>query len=541
MGVPLVVIIAWPLLRSLTLSLLITGIALFNALLSMALVFVAQREMNAVLTPMPSLVLVLSVSAGVHVVNYFRQVRNQGGRHTAIRTLRRAWLPCSLAAATTAIGQAALTASKTGPVREFGLYSAATITVATPLILFTLPGLLELWGERLGVCPNTTVATEHVLWSKISSAIHRYHAILALIGILAFATCLAGVLQLDTTLTVPTTFSPSTRVVRDAQWLEEHVRPLGQLEVVVDFEASRAASTTRRLVFLQTVARSIAEIPEVERTFSLLDFIPPIPTDAGVRATMRRAVIGRGVDRNIDAILQTNYVTKGGEVDRWRISVYVSLLATTEYSELVDRIESRVSETLALADGPAPLRYECTGLIAVIDQIQSQMLNDLILTYMFSAFAITATMCVVLRSLLGGAMSMLPNVFPAILVLGALGWLGVRLDVGSIMTASVALGIAVDDSLHLLVWFLRGVGSGQSRQNAVFDSLCHCGRAMMQTTGICAIGIHLLGYSYFIPTARFGWFVAAMLVVALLGDLILLPALLVGPIGRICFRQWKKR
>ncbi len=164
------------------------------------------------------------------------------------------------------------------------------------------------------------------------------------------------------------------------------------------------------------------------------------------------------------------------------------------------------------------------------------MLKDLISTYATAFLAVTATMCLALGSVRAGLVSMIPNLFPAVVMLGLLGWLDVKMDVGSIMTASVALGIAVDGTLHYVIAFRRSVGAGTSQARGIQESFSRCGVALVQATVICALGIHFLGYSDFLPTARFGWLIAAMLTLALFGDLVLLPALLVGPLGRLFVR-----
>jgi uncharacterized protein len=146
-------------------------------------------------------------------------------------------------------------------------------------------------------------------------------------------------------------------------------------------------------------------------------------------------------------------------------------------------------------------------------------------------------MIVMLRAVGGGLVSMLPNAFPALLVFGAMGWSGRLLDIGSMMTASVALGIAVDDTIHFLSWFRRGLQAGLSRVESIRHAYHHCATAMIQTTLICGIGMAAFALSSFMPTARFAGLMITLLSAALLGDLILLPALLAGPLGRCSERR----
>jgi predicted RND superfamily exporter protein len=94
------------------------------------------------------------------------------------------------------------------------------------------------------------------------------------------------------------------------------------------------------------------------------------------------------------------------------------------------------------------------------------------------------------------------------------------------------MGIAVDDTLHFLNFFDRRIAAGESREHAILAAYQHCGRAMIQTTLICGAGLAIFAFSDFVPTARFAWMMVALLAAALIGDLILLPALLLGPFSR---------
>ncbi len=100
------------------------------------------------------------------------------------------------------------------------------------------------------------------------------------------------------------------------------------------------------------------------------------------------------------------------------------------------------------------------------------------------------------------------------------------------MTASVALGIAIDDTLHFLAWFRREKSLNQTSEEAVHSALKHCGRAMIHTTFICGLGLLVFGFSDFIPTQRFAWMMLTLLTTALIGDLLFLPAMLMQPFAK---------
>jgi len=153
---------------------------------------------------------------------------------------------------------------------------------------------------------------------------------------------------------------------------------------------------------------------------------------------------------------------------------------------------------------------------------------------------IALTMMLLLRSPSAGFVSMLPNLFPVVVIFGAMGWMGVLIDVGSMMTASVALGVAVDDTMHYLSWFRTGLDEGHDRKGAAMAAYERCATAMTQTTLIGGLGLAVFAFSTFTPTERFGMLMLVLLFAALFGDLVFLPAMLTGPLGRF-FDHGRKR
>ena len=146
---------------------------------------------------------------------------------------------------------------------------------------------------------------------------------------------------------------------------------------------------------------------------------------------------------------------------------------------------------------------------------------------------ITVVMIVSLRSLSTGVVAMIPNLTPILLVFGVLGWAGWYVDIGMMMSGSIALGIAVDGTFHFLVRYHEHRRDGGTRHDSSREALGRTGPPILLAAIIAAAGMLALSLSPFLPTMRFGLLTAAMLVTALLGDLVLLPALLaLGSRGR---------
>ncbi|MCG8583612.1 MAG: MMPL family transporter [Pirellulales bacterium] len=181
-----------------------------------------------------------------------------------------------------------------------------------------------------------------------------------------------------------------------------------------------------------------------------------------------------------------------------------------------------------------------TGAVPVVYKAQRELLNGLIKSIGLAFVTIAIVMMFKLGGVLPGLVSMIPNVFPVVIVFGLMGWLGVLVDIGAMMTASIALGVAVDDTVHFLTWFRIGLNEGKSRKDAVRLAYSRCARAMTQTTIIGGLGLAVFALSTFTPTKVFGFMMLSILTAALVGDLILLPALLVGPLGK-CFKAKKQK
>ncbi|MFP6691497.1 MAG: MMPL family transporter [Pirellulales bacterium] len=182
-----------------------------------------------------------------------------------------------------------------------------------------------------------------------------------------------------------------------------------------------------------------------------------------------------------------------------------------------------------------------TGVVPLVYKAQRTLLSGLVNSTGLAFVLICVVMILILRSPLAGLLSMIPNVFPVLVIFGGMGWLGIYVDIGTMMCASVAMGVAVDDTVHYLTWFRRGILSGLDRRAAVRLAYERCATAMIQTTIIGGLGLAVFMLSTFTPTRRFGLLMLILLSAALVGDLIFLPALLAGPIGRFFTRRLQKQ
>jgi uncharacterized protein len=173
-----------------------------------------------------------------------------------------------------------------------------------------------------------------------------------------------------------------------------------------------------------------------------------------------------------------------------------------------------------------------TGVVPIVYKAQRALLENLIQSSFWSFVTITPLMMLVCRSISGGAVVMLPNVLPVLVVFGGMGWLGIPVDIGSMMAASIALGVAVDDTIHYLTWYREGLIEYGDRRTAIINAYKRCAPPTLQAAMISGLGLAVFAFSTFTPTQRLGWLMMTILLAGVVAELIMLPAILAGPLGK---------
>jgi len=353
-----------------------------------------------------------------------------------------------------------------------------------------------------------------------------------------------GTFRVQSSVKLMKLFSPDAPIVNDYAWLEEHLGPLVPMEIVLKIDNEKCRlSFLDRMRLAARVERAVEELDAVGGALSAATFAPDLSPDTGSSGALRILGIDRRrtrdqlINRRLEAHRDEfrEYLTVDGNVELWRVSARVEALSDLDYGYFVGEIQKKVDPVVAAyreagVEGVEPVY---TGVIPLVYKTQRELMRGLFRSLAMAFVLIAVVMVVVLRNPAAGLMAMIPNLFPVIVIFGAMGWLGVLVDIGSMMTASVALGVAVDDTIHYLTWFRRGLDQGHDRKGAAMLAYERCAAAMTQTTLIGGLGLAVFAFSTFTPTQRFGMLMLTLLFAALVGDLIFLPALLSGPIGRL--------
>lgn len=182
-----------------------------------------------------------------------------------------------------------------------------------------------------------------------------------------------------------------------------------------------------------------------------------------------------------------------------------------------------------------------TGVVPIVYKAQRALLNSLVESTFWSFLTITPIMMFVSRSFTAGLVAMIPNVLPVLAIFGGMGWLGIPLDIGSMMTASIALGVAVDDTIHFLARYREELDHQGDCKKAIVATYQHCAIPTLQAAMISGLGLSVFAFSTFTPTQRFGWLMLTILIAGVMSELVMLPAMLAGRLGRVFQPMAKSR
>lgn len=536
-------VLSWWCLRSWALTAMVFTTALFSAGLALAIVWFSGSQMNAILLTMPSLVYVAATSGAIHLANYYRDaIREHGIEGAPDRAVAAAWLPLALATGTTAVGLASLGISELVPIKMFGIYSAFGVVASLFVLCFYMPSLLQFWPlAGLADAESQTRRFDPGLsprWRGVGEWIIRHNGWATAACLILLAVGAYGSTKVETSVKLMRLFSPEARLLEDYAWLEEKLGPLVPMEVVLRVDAEKCSlDMLDQLDLVREIRQELAAIEEVGSALALPTFIRDMPERPSL---IERRVWIVQLQRHQQEV--TDFFQADGGENLWRVSARVNALTDVDYGRFVDDLKAAVEPILDRhrEQGVEGLTATYTGLVPLIYKAQHSLLDGLILGFVGDLILIGIAMILLMRNWSAGLLLIVPSVFPIAIIFGAMGLWGVVVDVGTVMTPAVALGVTVDDAIHFMLWCRHGQQRGMDRRGAIMFAYEDCARAIYQSWAVIGLGLFAFAMSSFVPTQRFGYLMLAMLTASAVGNLVLLPAMLAGPLGYFFWRRPEK-
>lgn len=536
----------------------------------------------------PTLLTAIGVAHAVHILSEFgdnyRELRNR--REALVHTVYLVGTPCLMTSVTTAIGFASMSFVPIKSIAQSGVYDAVGILMAFVMSFTLLMAILSMgrkemtgiatvlaaalagmtaveYGVVAAVATTVLVGaiTGALTWrfydrppredansAKGGAAVQR--ALLAIAdfdtrhhkGILAtfavvFAVSLAGAFQVVADSNWLNDFSDDSPLKGVIQHVDEVMG--GATNVLYLFDAGepdgiKEPAVLREMDRIQEIAAQRPEL--VRKSYSLVDILKDL-NQAFHGGDPAYYTIPES--RELVAQYLLLYEMSGGEeaeemvtadYQRASVELRLAIAPTSRTAALVNAIDEE------LADDPLQADVALTGIGALWIKLLDYIVSSQVQGFLLAFTAIGVLMVLIFRSFGIGMISMIPNLTPVILTLGVMGWMGIFLDYNKISIASVAIGIAVDDTIHLISRFRHEFNERQNYVEALRHSMQDVGKALLITSTALVCGFLVLTLSTLDSQATYGILLATTIVAALIADFLLMPALVLtfkpfGPEG----------
>jgi len=484
-------------------------------------------SLNLVLAILPPLVFTVALATAVHMVTRTRALREAGlsPREAVTAAYRDKGRALLWTAASTCAGFGSLATSAVQPVRALGAWAALGTALLGVYSFLVLPALLLHIGSGERAARRPLEAMFQRFGTVVAEgALRRRVAVYVLLAVVALG-AIAGVPRLRVEANA-LRYLPADDPARSGiERLQAQGIGVAALELIArprDGDGLASGAALQRLSWIAVRLR--------EETGALGVVGPGELVEAALRASAEgRSAAGSAEPRQAALEAMESDPEGRSRLRRFlsadgRAARYVLFIQTAGYEEL----DATIARAVAVAREEEPtLTWEATGEYPLLLSAQRALLATLGSSLGATLLSIVVILYLLLRSLRATALAAIPNVFPVLVVLGAMGWLRVPLDIATVMVAATTLGLALDDTIHTLAHYRdpesRGGGPG-----AVLDTVERNAAAYSTTGLVLTLGFAVCALSSFVPIFRFGTLSAAAIALAVACDFLLVPALLGG-------------
>jgi len=493
---------------------------------------------------LPPLLLVIGTAQAMHVIAaYYEQIAaGQDPSAAVVRAVRGVWQPLLISAFTTAVGFGALMISQIVAIWDLGFLSVLGVLFLTATSLGFLPAALELWDRSVGRSRETARSPriEHLMVRLGAQAYAARGVVLgatALVALLA----LAGGARILVDSDFLTYFDESAVVRHEHELINQQIVGSNPFYLIVEAGGPGALKRWEVLKKVDDLQTFVGTLPGITGSLSLVDYLELL--DVGLSKSTEDDILidesGKVIegDRkqtfwenpgNLPPVLNLVAVSPSTfkavvspDFSRASIVVRSKVSGSREIETMLASINQYVAQTF-----PAGLRVVPTGNLVLITGTSSGIVFDQIKSVSFALLVIFAVMALMLLSARVGLLAILPNVLAITVFFGILGWFGVPLNLGTSLIATIALGIAVDSSVHYM-WRLSRELQGESDQAAAIQRTMRAvGGPMLYIALALAAGFLTFAGSGFPPIRNFGILTSITLATAFGANLLVLPALL---------------
>ena len=530
-----VIIILFAVFRTLAGVLIPVSIMIISVTTTIGVKALCGSSMSAIDPMLYALITTISVADSIHFVSsYYNPVLFPllKKRERIIQVMRHSIYPCFLTSLTTAIGFFAITLSPITQLKSFGLYASTGVMISFAYTVILVPGALCFFD--FSVIRHRFVKTNRA-WDNLLSriidylsycAINKYKKTILIFGIIFILSAFFTVFL--KTGTNPYSFlKDSHRVNKALSVIEKNFGGIDSIDIIIQSENPDVFKQKKIISQLDHLINNLSKTKGIEHIESFVPLLKQMNSaiyskqDQSYRLPDKDELIPQYFllyEMSDDS--ETLYTWVNSDYSTARIRLTPG--SDSNIRELTDQINTVIKESGLDSE----LDIVITGSAVLWNHVDSQFIKGQLLSLLFSISLITALLFLIFRSVRLGLCAVAVNIFPIIFGLGFMGLFGIKLSMGTVMIASIAIGIAVDDTIHTIFKYKILSSQGEPFNTNIHKVFGALFRPVVFTSLILAAGFLSNTMSAFKPNAWFGLISAIVIIIAMLADIFLLPALL---------------
>lgn len=499
-----------------------------------------------------SILLILTLSLTIHLIVRFRDLQivspQQSQSMLISDTVASMVRPCFYTILTTAVAFASLIVSEIGPVIDFGWIMVIGLGMAFFVSFLVFPASIALLPAAPAP-PSQDFTRRFTLW--VAQLVRATPWTIIFTSTLVMIIVGIGIARLKVENRFVDNFKSTTEIYQGMIVIDQKLGGTTPLDVIIDpdqefYQIERELSeetsdldslfidpldepvkpnywlNPQMMEKIQSVHEHLESYSITGKVLSIATAIKIIERLNGERLDeFELALLRKRVPNEIAVDLVDPYLSGDSNQTRFSVRVIESDPSLNR-KQLLGGIKEFLIKEMHFEDSQVHL----TGMLVLYNNMLQSLFRSQILTFGAVFLAIFITFVFLFRSFILAMIGIIPNIFSAVLILGIMGWLSVPLDMMTITIASITIGISVDDTIHYIHRLKYEYQTDKDYSAAI--KRCHggIGKAMFYTSVAIVFGFAILGLSNFIPTIYFGLLTGTAMLVALIGNLLLLPAII---------------
>ncbi len=479
----------------------------------------------------PSLLIVVSVGATVHILSiFFDKFNHTGDKKEALSyTLRHSGLAIAMTSITTAIGIGSFSGSEVAPVSDLGIFASLGVLISLFLTLTLLPALLVI--TKLKPKRSKTTDTLDEIMKKLATIPIKYTKSVLIISTISVIVSLIASFKVQLSHNPLKWFKPNVPVRISTEIIDKKMNGSVTIELIIDTGKINGWQNPKQLKKLNELSAKLEkykdEYTHIGKVVSLATIVKEtnralhenreeyytIPTKQDLVSQELLLFENSGSDDLEDVV--------DSQFSKARVTIKLPWQDAIHSTKVLHYVTKEAKKTFTKE------QVEITGMTPLLVNTFSQAIHSSIISYLIAGVGITLMMMLILGSFRLGLLSMIPNITPIIMGLLIMYIAKIPLDMFTLLIGSIAIGLAVDDTIHFMHNFKRYYLESKNPAKAIEQTFFTTGKAMVITSIVLSLGFFAYLAADMISVQNFGMITGSVILFALFADLFLAPALMI--------------